>query len=193
MFRKFPEEDGDIDTPQDGLVSSLLNEANLEPDVSPRLRPFTRSSMTPRLLFPTAEQSKAREEAAKLAEEEEEAITDIEEPNDLDSEMSDIAVDTEEEILITPVKPSFTPVSPPTTGHATRAATKKAALDSSPLGPEPVEFSRNIVKNGKKISPFAGWQRTKAGSVPNGKGKKREAEATEIRPEKNKRVKSNGS
>lgn len=77
------------------------------------------------------------------------------------------------------------PASPPATGHVTRAISKKAAVDSSPLAPEPVEFA----PRGKKISPFDGWQRSKAGV---GKSKKREGEVMERSGGMGKKAKSNG-
>ena len=95
--------------------------------------------------------------------------------------MTDVAPnnDTEEEQIVTPVKQSFTetPATPPTTGHVTRASTRKKALDSSPLeGPEP----REGVRKRGKISPFDGWARVKPGAAKDGgKSKKREGEALE--------------
>ena len=85
--------------------------------------------------------------------------------------------DPDTQPVTTPIKQtSFSTTTPPTTGHATRSSTKKAALDSSPLGaPEPAPYDRR----GKKVSPFDGWARTKATSGHGGKGKKREAESVE--------------
>ena len=98
--------------------------------------------------------------------------------------MTDVAPnnDTEEEQLVTPVKQAFsnTPATPPTTGHATRASTRKKALDSSPLeAPEPKEAPEGV-RNRGKISPFDGWARVKSGVAKDGrKGKKREGETLE--------------
>ena len=102
--------------------------------------------------------------------------------------MTDFAPDIEEEVLVTPVKTSFTRlVTPPTTGYATRAAMKKALDSSSPIGPEPVELSGpSLDKLGKKLSPFDGWQRTKS-------TKKRGSEVLEKDKEENKRIKENRS
>jgi hypothetical protein len=148
---------------------------------SPRLRPFTRSSIKPRLLFPTAAQ---RQERGMAANDEEEAMTDIEDlpPLPNDSEMTDLGPETEEEALITPVNQSFpAPATPPTTGHATRAATKTAELcGSSPVGPETVYAPEPVQRRRvKKRSPFDAWQRIKpSASVPS-KGRKREGDALE--------------
>ena len=134
---------------------------------SPLIRPLTRSSIKPRLLFPPRQIGPIIDD--------EEAPTDIEDPQDL--EMTDREDETD---VKTPVKASiFSPPTPPTTGHATRAAMRKAAYDlpSDPL--EPVE-AVSYERRGKKISPFDGWARTKAGtSGSGGKGKKRGAEVME--------------
>ena len=97
--------------------------------------------------------------------------------------MTDIATDeTEvEEPVVTPVKTTFTPASPPDTGHATRSATKKAGMGSSSLSGE-VDGGGVGVKKGRR-SPFDGWARRKAGaptsSAATGKGKKRQGELIE--------------
>lgn len=164
MFRKFAvDPDDDYDS-----IPENDSELNAEPS-SPKLRPFTRSSIKPRLLF-----------RSHATVEEEEAITDIEElpPLPNDSEMTDLAPETEEEALVTPVKDSFTaPTTPPTTGHATRAATRKAKLDSSP--PDPAEGHGQFGSTVRRASPFGAWQRTKTSASGAGKGKKREADVLE--------------
>ena len=85
--------------------------------------------------------------------------------------------DLEEQQVTAPVKQTvFSPHTPPTTGHATRSSTKNTALDSSPLEPqEPVDVAL-YERRAKKVSPFDGWARTKAGAAAGGKGKKREAD-----------------
>lgn len=130
---------------------------------SSRVRPLTRSSIKPRLLFPTPKQRRERE-APTI--EDEEATTDLEEPHD-EAE--------EEEQVTTPVKQTiFSPATPPTTGHATRSAKK----NKTPEHVDHVPFPR-----GTKVSPFDGWARTKTSSSGSGgrggKGRKREAEAME--------------
>ena len=134
------------------------------------MRPLTRSSVKPRLLFPTKQPIHERIENTA---DDEEAPTDIEEAQD--HEMTD---PEDEKQVTTPVKASiFSPCTPPTTGHATRAATKKAALDSPSDLPEPVE-AVPYERRGKKFSPFDRWVRTKPGTGGGvGRGKKREGEA----------------
>ena len=138
---------------------------------------FTRSSVKPRLLFPTAQQQRERQLA------DEEATTDIEVSND--SDMTDVATEeTEVEEqgapVATPEKASFMPATPPTTGHATRAATKKA-VEASPSFSGPAQLE--IKKKGGKRSPFDGWARRKASasssSAATGKGRKRQGEVME--------------
>ena len=118
----------------------------------------------------------------------EEAVTDIEDRHPAHGGITEVAPDTEEEPLVTPVKTTFTPSTPPTTGHATRASTKKAALDSSPLAPEPVEMLPHVLPKARKPSPFDAWRRTKGRSEPAGKGKKRAAEVTDGDVEGSKRI-----
>lgn len=163
IYRKFPNdgaEHNDTHSPGDSERESSTR------------RPLTRSSIKPRLLFPTKQQIHQR---AVSNVDDEEAPTDIEESQD--HEMTD---PEDEKQVTTPVKASiFSPTTPPTTGHATRAATKKAALDSPAHPPEPVE-AIPYEPLGKKISPFDGWARTKARtSGIGGNRKKREGEATE--------------
>ena len=145
-------------------------------DAAPQSSHFTRSSIKPRLLFPNAQQQRERQLA------DEEATTDIEQADD--SEMTDVATD-ETEIeeqdgqVVTPVETTFTPATPPETGHATRSATKKAATGNSPLMTDTdggVE-----IKKGRR-SPFDGWARRKVGasaSLTAPKGKKRQGESIE--------------
>lgn len=136
------------------------------------IRPLTRSSIKPRLLFPTKQQIHERTSSTV---DDEEAPTDIEDSQD--HEMTD---PEDGKQVTTPVKASiFSPTTPPTTGHATRAATKKAALDSPSAPPEPI-VAAHFDRRGKKVSPFDGWARTKAGTSGLGiKGRKREGEAME--------------
>ena len=154
IFRTFPDNESD---------GTSVSGSDAEPPCTGRL---TRSSIKPRLLFPTARQKRERQ-AADL--EDEEAPTDIEEPQ------NDIMAEPEE--VTTPVRPTIiSPSTPPATGHVTRATTKKNNSGSSPLDSSgSVEESYH--KTGvKKISPFDGWARTKRGTNEVGKSKKRAAE-----------------
>jgi hypothetical protein len=124
-------------------------------------RPLTRSSIKPRLLFPTPEQAKAREPIYHNTDDEE-ADTDIEEqPTSTPSNMV-------KDMAATPKAPRFAPVSPPTTARATRS--KK--MDISTAQPEslsedevaPASPLMRSQRTGGKVSPFDQWQRVKSGA-----------------------------
>ena len=167
MFRRF--------TPDPDHPNQSSEDTEIEGPTSPRLRPLTRSSVKPRLLFPTEKQRRKRELA------EEEALTEIEDAHGVETESKH-----KKKKPITPIKQSFAPpATPPATGHATRSATKQAAMNgrSPPFGmPEgDVEGSASSGdrhRPKKRTSPFDTWQRTKAnGSAGSaGKGKKRGVE-----------------
>lgn len=134
-------------------------------------RPLTRSSIKPRLLFPTAEQTKAKQKRSETTEDEEEAITDIEEPP--------TPMDFANDHVSTPKPPKFAPATPPTTARATRS--KKIDMDVS-LGSDDEVPSPNHVDSGKdaKLSPFDNWPRTKRQAS----GSKKREGASMSRPSK---------
>ena len=158
--------------PNDGSEHNDMTEFEGGEGEPSTIRPLTRSSIKPRLLFPTKQQIHER---TACAVDDEEAPTDIEDPQDY--EMTE---PEDEKLITTPVKvPTVSPPTPPTSGHATRAAVKKVALDSPSYPPEQAE-AVPYDRRGKKISPFDGWARTKASTREvGGKGKKREGEAME--------------
>lgn len=150
-----------------------INEAELDLPVS-SYRPLTRSSIKPRLLFPTASQAASRTNPPDHGHTDEEATTDIDDAaqhplpsSDLDSDHSCTPQTPEVEAL--------TPFSPPAT------ASKKRGARSKPEIIPAAERKKENLKREKKTSPFAGWQRTKAQSHAHsddsvsteGKGKKR--------------------
>ncbi len=166
IFRKFPSET------DSSPGSPLFKETELELGSS-NPRPFTRSAVKPRLLWPST--AHAQERSAAPAEDEE-ATTEVEDQPQNDSDMTDLAHETDEEVIMTPVKSSFrAPTTPPASGRATRAATQKAKLNSTPAEPED-GFSSSGRKIAKNLSPFDSWQRTKATVLEVKKGKKREGE-----------------
>ena len=181
LYRKF----ADDSDPEMQSSSSLImgnTEGNAEP--STRIYPLTRSSIKPRLLFPTNIQLHERS-CSNI--EDEEAVTDIEEPHSLPNvnKMTNLAPHIKEETLVTPVKTLFTtPATPPMTGYATRAVTKKALDFSSPIGPEPVESLGFQRKSGEKPCLFQGWQQPKI-------SRKRGNEASEKEKGGSKRIKEN--
>ncbi|KAG6016132.1 hypothetical protein E4U43_004177 [Claviceps pusilla] len=126
FFRKFAEQD----QPEDQIES--LGE---DDDGSQISRPLTRSSVQPRLLFPTP----------KMTEEDEEALTDVEDMN-----IAESAPQTPRKpqslSTKTPEAPRFAPASPPDTRRTTRSANK---LSETPM------------KAAGRKSPFDSWPRTK--------------------------------
>lgn len=151
FFRKFSEFD---DEEEDEELAS-----DVEATFS---RPLTRSSIKPRLLFPT----KAPAPKTKRMLEEEEAATDVEDAVEaVEAEKPTAAVETpkkaKEERAQTPEAPKFAPASPPETRRTTRS-TNKLSADAAP-----------IKRTGKK-SPFDSWLRTKEHT--NRSGTKRAAE-----------------
>ena len=136
-------------------------------------RPFTRSSVNPkRLLFPSENQLRERQQEADEADEE--AVTDIDVPHPKAS----TAAETEQ--VSTPKKHRFAqlPSTPPLTTRAKRAASSKKSAPNPLHVPEqakqPSEPEKSLTK--KKPSPFDAWSRTKAGTRNVSKGVKREHE-----------------
>lgn len=116
-------------------------------------RPFTRSSVKPRLLFPAADK-----DDSTIANEDEEATTDIEDHVLAGMEPSSPATPTElvDKAPGTPEAPRFAPASPPTTARTTRFGAKKAS-ETTPKS-----------KPASKRSPFDGWRRVKGGAQTSG-------------------------
>ncbi|KAL9034249.1 MAG: hypothetical protein Q9214_007130 [Letrouitia sp. 1 TL-2023] len=190
FFRKFPKE------PLESSTVSSSEESESRGPRSSRSHPLRRTSIKPRLLFPTQTQRRDHEIA------EEEALTDIEQlPDALDNAAMTTKEPRDDRVvnnLNTPVKGSFAPTSPPSTGRATRAATKRAKLDrvTSPArSSEPVEESFHTRPQKRKTrSPFDMWQRTKSGVSGSGTGQKRKGDLLEKDPEEPgdiKKVKNN--
>lgn len=159
VYRKFGSDE--VDAIPDGAEEGL----NLDQFETPRH--FTRSSVKPRLLFPSASK-----EVSSLTDEE--APTDIE-----DQVASEPEVDT-------PSKPRFAPATPPDTNRAKR--TVKKPMDNSPAVGDSDEddVPGTSTKQPKRPSPFMNWQRVKASS--SAKGKKRGGEEL-TRGEESKKVK----
>jgi hypothetical protein len=106
---------------------------------------------------------------SQATEDEEEAITDIEEQNGVSTPMDHL-----DEPVATPQAPKFAPFSPPTTARATRS--KQVDMSSSPARQTSEDEDESPMRRGRggKVSPFDKWQRTKGGV--RGGGKKREGE-----------------
>ncbi|SPO05051.1 uncharacterized protein DNG_07736 [Cephalotrichum gorgonifer] len=136
VFRKFAETgglDGEDDGAEDGGESPVHGR-------------MTRSSIKPRLLFP----SKPRSEAAI---QEEEADTDIDDDaNTRSAERTDgPQTPTVESKVSTPNAPGYSPVSPPDTRRTTRTRDRKLD-EGTPIKPK------------GRTSPFDSWPRVKSRS-----------------------------
>ncbi|KAL9598376.1 MAG: hypothetical protein Q9219_004538 [cf. Caloplaca sp. 3 TL-2023] len=172
-------------TPDPDHPNLSSEETEIESPISPRLRSSARASVKPRLLFPSESQRREREFV------EEQPLINVE----------DGLAEQKEETPVTPVKQSFTPTTPPATGHVTRSTTKKwdaTNLGSSPIMPcdRTVEEIVTSVEGRprKKTSPFDRWRRTKSGSSEQRKSRKRGAEEHDKGPTAmaSKRVKPSG-
>ena len=187
QFRKFAEIEEEV-VDADGEFESAV--------ASPLRRPLTRSSIKPRLLFPT------KPSELKVPDSDEEAPTDIEdhvleslkaeEEADEENKQETTEIETEvepeqpveeakDELLADPSPPTedkpragtpettpLAPASPPATARTTRAGSKKAA-EASPKRAKP---------KGRK-SPFDAFRRTKAGASSSA-GTKRASETPSI-------------
>lgn len=184
MFKKFPSDDSQADTVSDNSEADL--DVQLDATVPARLRgDLTRSSMKPRLLFPTAKQVQVREQKLSYNTEDEEAVTDIEDASDFETPREQI-----HETTSTPRAPLFAPASPPTTTRITRFG-KKTEGDASPLADE-VEIAPVIARRGRggKVSPFDTWKRTKLTKL--GESKKRDGSPMTRDPSKRLRGPNSG-
>lgn len=168
IYRRFPDEPDYSPGSPLGIGTGLGQD-----DSTPHH--FTRSSVKPRLLWP----STASHQEKGIVEDEE-ATTEIEDMLPTDGEMTDLTHETEDEALITSVKPSsMVPTTPPSTGRATRSAARKAVFTTTPL--EPVEeICSSDHPLGKRNSPFNSWQRAKVTALEAKKGKKRQGEVLDI-------------
>jgi hypothetical protein len=163
VFRPFqstePGEDGEGE--EDAASTSDADQRRLRHQAGPAAqRPLTRSTIKPRLLFPSAEQRAERERGVDDIDEE--AITDIEMDNTNPTTTNTIA------------NGNGSLASPPPTQHK-KGRTVKAVVEFTPgvleddgepmsLGTdESLSSTSGSGKKGKGKSPFDAWQRTKGG------------------------------
>ncbi|RAH53216.1 hypothetical protein BO85DRAFT_382172 [Aspergillus piperis CBS 112811] len=174
MFRKFTDDaESDLDDDDDDL-GLLAARPDLIDSSIHNVRPLTRSSIKPRVLFPTAKSQTPQE--SHSSDVDEEAATDIEDHllHDEVEEDEDPAVDVEmQQRPVTPPPQSSvaTPASPGATVRSLRSRSKRD-------GPEHSETPTASETKKKRISPFDGWLRKKTAPALTGtKAKKRDAEA----------------
>ncbi|KAI9368905.1 hypothetical protein BJX61DRAFT_521661 [Aspergillus egyptiacus] len=174
MFRKFAEDVGSDEEEDDndlGLLASrpdLIDESLLE-----NVRPLTRASVKPRVLFPSANDSAVPEDHQDNADEE--AATDIEDHvNDdvEDAEDVDHAANIPQQRPVTP--PPNEVATPPSPGASLRSLRPRGKREGPGHGRTPTASETKK----KRISPFDGWLRKKQTPPAIGaKSKKRDADA----------------
>ncbi|KAI9762153.1 MAG: hypothetical protein M4579_000633 [Chaenotheca gracillima] len=195
IFRKFDESDDELgEAESDGSLSGNLGAGDLNDGAQELSRPLTRSAIKPRLLFPTEQQrlTRSRKQTKPQpviqaeVDDDEEALTDIDELTQNGSKHFDDCGDTSMidaagvPLPLSPTTPvdelaSSTHASDPTS--STPFSGRKATPETSPADVEPDELGLPVPKRGKKVSPFDGWSRTKPGV--GGKGKKRGGDVIE--------------
>jgi hypothetical protein len=183
IFRKFDDTPASANSDDDNLSDlDIRRKAGTAAH-----RPFTRSSIKPRLLFQKEERREAAEEA------DEEAVTDIEMPHPSPKkkrgarEMSPPAAEEEADVT-TPVKLQFQATTPPSTGRASRFKKELASNDtivtttlhtqllSAEDSRTPSIPSTTGSIRASMSSPFDQWSRSKSGArtASTSKGTKRE-------------------
>ncbi|KAA8646146.1 hypothetical protein EYZ11_001555 [Aspergillus tanneri] len=175
-FRKFSDAvESDQEEEDDGDLGLLAARPDLiDSSYSADVRPLTRSSIKPRVLFPSANDRTPREVHGEDTDEEE-AATDIEDhefTEDVDS--SDHVSDTDmEQRPVTPPLNDTSEISssPGATVRALRSRAKRGGLE--PSGTPPASQTKK-----KRASPFDGWLRKKQtpAYATATKAKKRDAE-----------------
>ncbi|KAB8229968.1 uncharacterized protein BDW43DRAFT_286973 [Aspergillus alliaceus] len=177
IFRKFADSvdsDGDDAEDDDDLGLLAARPDLLDADITTRVRPLTRSSIKPRVLFPTA--NDRAPPSNYVSDIDEEAATDIEDHALVPdvAETADNPVDIEmKQRPVTP--PPNTLETPPSPGATMRSLRPRAKRDD----PEPSRTPTVPETKRKRVSPFDGWLRKKQTPAPTGsKAKKRDAAET---------------
>ncbi|KAK4103332.1 hypothetical protein N658DRAFT_468029 [Parathielavia hyrcaniae] len=149
QFRKFaemeePSNREGVDEGEGGLAGAVESRTK---------RHFTRSSIQPRLLFPTGNPDESHD-----VDEDEEAVTDIEDHvlAGMEADKPETPVELIDEAPGTPEAPRHAPASPPTTARTTRFGSKKT-------GDPPAKAQQPA-----KRSPFDSWRRVKGGAQSTG-------------------------
>ncbi|KAK2802701.1 hypothetical protein FQN51_004225 [Onygenales sp. PD_10] len=153
-FRKFNSDTDEEDETDLGLLASR---PDLLDGPLPRVRPLTRSSIKPRLLFPGATQRATR--VSKVADAGKTAESDMgvaDEPNQASPQL-DIPNSSSNTVPVTPPSKTTvsTPATPLATGRSLRSHTREAQDDVGTPSREAV-----------RVSPFDKWTRTKAQASP---------------------------
>ena len=153
VYRPFPK---DSDSELEESPTGLDHPDSLESPGTSHLRPLTRSSIKPRLLFANASET---------------AETPLTAPVDFKVGKPGG--------FNTPMKKLIEPLTPPATKSTSKSAGQKVREDGHAQHNLAMDVDQTVLEpfpeRKKKVSPFDGWARTKAG-VGAPKGKKREAE-----------------
>jgi hypothetical protein len=172
IFRKFSDETG-AESDGDDLGLLAARPDLIDCSLNTHVRPLTRSSVKPRVLFSTARSCHTKE--IQTGTTDEEATTDVEEhtrTKKVDSETSQPpGIDTDQQPLVTPAVQStvVTPSSPGATQRSLRprSGENNKAHDATPSGV--------TARTSKRISPFDGWMRKKSSG-----SKKRDSDDTVV-------------
>ena len=163
FFKQYDADDDDIPPGGDESVMGGLPEVE---ETSPRR--FTRSSVKPRVLFPTTKEPQDGAPAATNTTDEE-ALTDIETPHVTASAY--LKYESPPAVSTPAKKTPFLPATPPSTVRATRSTARNASLGSSPNN---LDLERPAATSALGINPFTDWRISKP-TGQGGRGKKREA------------------
>ncbi|KAE8150562.1 hypothetical protein BDV25DRAFT_108816 [Aspergillus avenaceus] len=173
IFRKFADVvDSDLDDDDDDLGLLAARPDLLDDDITANIRPLTRSSIKPRVLFPTT--NDRTPPANYMSDVDEEAATDIED-HTLAADVPDVAdhpveLETQQRPVTPPPNTAVdTPLSP---GATMRSLRPRAKRD----GPEHSQTPTVQETKKKRVSPFDGWLRKKpTPALTATKAKKRDA------------------
>ncbi|PYI34074.1 hypothetical protein BP00DRAFT_337403 [Aspergillus indologenus CBS 114.80] len=177
MFRKFTDDVDSCgeDEDDDDLGLLAARPDLIDESVAAKLRPLTRSSIKPRVLFRSAA-SDAQQDGTGEADEE--AATDIEDHLlDVEAEETD-NTDLDLDMLQRCVTPPLrtTVASPSSPGGTERSLRSRIKRDSKEKSETPSTSGSETKR--KRVSPFDGWLRSKqAPPVVGTKAKKRDADA----------------
>lgn len=186
VFKKYEDSghnsasDNDLDSLSDLEIRRKAGDA-----AKPRL---LRSDLKPRLLFPSAE---SRRDKNEVIEEDEEATTDLEEPMSPAHEENQSDREAQNQNWTkpsTPFKQRIQPATPPSSRpmrNSRRSFVEaRSEQESSSEMHSPMDVTHDTISpprqtRHKKASPFDAWQRVKQSSGPSSKSQKREGEPME--------------
>ncbi|KAK9649968.1 hypothetical protein HCH54_004361 [Aspergillus fumigatus] len=174
MFRKFTEDvESDGDDENDlGLLAARPD--LIDSSINTAVRPLTRSSIKPRVLFPSANDRGHSEH--NMSDADEEAATDIDEHVLHEELVDDADQGTDVEMPQRPVTPPLKSIV--ATSSSPGAIVRSLRPRGKREGAEHIETPNVPETTTKRVSPFAGWLRKKqttANAVS--KAKKRDADA----------------